>query len=312
MQSVTPTRLATPHRVAEPTVNVIALAAAFAGASANMIAGAIGRRTHPSSVLIVSGPTGLAVAFAVVFVSGSPLSMDGLVWGSLAGVMGGIALPLAYIAFARGPIGVVVAAMSSMSAVVLSVSGVAAGAEVTPAVLCGLILTVLSILLVTRSVRLRVPVQSEAIARSLWSRIGQGAGLAVLAGVRWGCYATALSRAATESEFTPLAVSRIFLLVGVLVYWWGTRRVRVLTQSPATKKLSYVALAALTGALETVGNVLLVISFSFSSLLLVSVASATGPAMAAVLAAIILKERLRPVHIAGIIIGAAGVTVASL
>ena len=73
----------------------VALAATFAGATSNTIAGATARRSHPSSVLIVAAPTAFLVALLSALATGSRLSIEGLGWGSVAGVWGGSALPLA-------------------------------------------------------------------------------------------------------------------------------------------------------------------------------------------------------------------------
>lgn len=78
---------------AEPTLT---LATAFVASPAHLIPVRFGRSTYPSSVVIIRRPkTSLAAAITVVFVDGSRLSMDGLVWGALAGLVGGITPPLA-------------------------------------------------------------------------------------------------------------------------------------------------------------------------------------------------------------------------
>ncbi len=293
-------------------MNLIALASAFSSAAANTIAGAMGRRSHASSVLIVSTPTGLIIAFAVALATGSHLSAEGLFWGSLAGLLGGSALPLAYIAFARGPIGVVTAAISSTSVVVVSAAGIVSGAPIGPARIGGLILSVISIVLVTTSVPPRGVVQAHPVAGSLWLRLAKGPGIAVLVGVCFGGYGVALSHAPGSSHLGPLVVARCFVLAAAVVYWLSAMRARARVQPPIATTVSSVALGAVAGVLDSAGNILFVLSLAVSDLLAISLSTAMAPSIAALLSAVFLSERLRPVQLAGIVIGAVAVAIGSL
>lgn len=94
--------------------------------------------------------------------------------------------------------------------------------------------------------------------------------------------------------------------------WWDGRQARALSQSTATNKPCDVALSALTGALDSLGQIL-----SFTSSCLLDPPDghgrrATERAIASLHAVFIPEDRLQAGNAAGIIMGATGGTVASL
>src|SRR5277367_2770412 len=110
-------RPAGPARLGAIVTIVFALTAAVLYGSADFLGGAVSRRTHVLSVLVVSAPAGAVVLLAVAMAAGGPVGTAGLPWAAAAGVAGGGGLILFYAGLAAGPMQVVAPVSALVSTV---------------------------------------------------------------------------------------------------------------------------------------------------------------------------------------------------
>ncbi len=194
---------------------VFALAAALLYGSADFLGGAVSRRTHVLSVLVVSAPAGAAVLLAVALAAGGPVGTAGLPWAAAAGVAGGAGLILFYAGLAAGPMRVV-APVSALVSTVLPVGvAIAGGERPGPLVYLGggvcLVATVL--------------VSSEGIGRGQPASAPgtRGLLLGVGGGLGFGLFFLFLRYAGASGVLWPSAVSRITgaMVVTGAMAWLG-------------------------------------------------------------------------------------------
>ena len=154
---------------------VFALAAAVLYGSADFLGGAVSRRTHVLSVLVVSAPAGVVVLLAAALAAGGPVGTAGLPWAAAAGVAGGAGLILFYAGLAAGPMRVV-APVSALVSTVLPVGvAIAGGERPGPLVYLGGSLCLVATVLVSSEGIGRGQPGSSPAARGLLLGVGGGA-----------------------------------------------------------------------------------------------------------------------------------------
>ena len=115
----------------------------------NVLGGEAAKRLPLAVVVAITGPTTIVLALVIaVLFPGAP-SEPGFWIGFLAGLFGGSGLPVAYRAFAHGPVGIVGAVLAVVGTAWLTIAGIVTGEPITPLRLAGLALCMLAILLVT-------------------------------------------------------------------------------------------------------------------------------------------------------------------
>ena len=194
---------------------VFALAAAVLYGSADFLGGAVSRRTHVLSVLVVSAPAGVAVLLAAALVAGGPVGTAGLPWAAAAGVAGGAGLIVFYAGLAAGPMRVV-APVSALVSTVLPVGvAIAGGERPGPLVYLGGGLCLVATVLVSSEGIGRGQPGSRPAARGLLLGVGGGLG--------FGLFFLFLRYAGASGVLWPSAVSRITgaMVVTGAMAWLG-------------------------------------------------------------------------------------------
>ena len=175
-------------------------------------------------------------------------------------------------------------------------SAVASRKRPSALALVGVLLAVAAILLVSAEGG-RLP--SPAMLR------GRGIGGALLAGAGFGLLFVLLSRAAPDSGFWPLAGARVASL-GLLAVVALTARRSLLPRGAAP------LLVIASGVGDMTANLLFVLASRIGLLSIVGVLLALYPAGTVLLALVVLRERLHPLQVAGLVVAGTGVVLIAL
>lgn len=278
---------------------VFALTAAVLYGSADFLGGAVSRRTHVLSVLVVSAPAGAVVLLAVAMAAGGPVGPAGLPWAAAAGAAGGAGLILFYAGLAAGPMQVV-APVSALMSTVLPVSvAIAAGERPGPLVYLGGAVCLVATVLVS----------SEGIGRGRpASRPGRrGFLLGIAAGLAFGLFFLFLRYAGASGVLWPSAVARITgaLVVTGAVAWLGGLAWR--TASPWL-----LAAAVASGVLDAAANVCYVAATREGLFGIAVVLTSLYPGITVLLARVVLRERIRRPQLAGLLLAVVGLALVSV
>jgi drug/metabolite transporter (DMT)-like permease len=263
------------------------LAASLCWGSGDFSGGLASRRINASSVVVAGYTVGfvLLVMLALLWSEPLPTPVD-LLWGGLAGLAGALGLIAFYTALASGKMGIA-APISAVLTAMLPVlfSALTAGLP-GPLRLGGFVLALLAIALISR------PEQTS-------EERPQGIGLAVLAGVAFGCFFILISRVSPGATFWPLAIARLTSVVSLLVVMLLRRRQMQQLLSGVRRVALLVLLA---GTLDAMGNVFFVLAAHSGRLDVAAILSSLYPAATVLLAAIVLRERVTRTQSIGILL----------
>jgi drug/metabolite transporter (DMT)-like permease len=271
---------------------IFGLAASLCWGSGDFNGGLASRRANASSVVIAAYAVGfvLLVVLALIWKEPFPAPLD-IIWGGLAGLAGATGLIAFYSALSIGRMGIAAPISAVLTAglpVIFS-----AFTEGLPGLLQlgGFLLALLAITLISR------PERSKGRP--------EGIGLALLAGVGFGCFFILISRVNHAETFWPLAVARftsvLFLLIVV--------RIR---QQPTLPRLSVAPLVLLAGILDAFGNVFFVLATHTGRLDVAAVLASLYPAATVILAALLLRERVTRIQAIGILLALVAVPLISV
>ena len=269
---------------------LLALLAAVSYGVSDFVGGAASRREPALRVLLLSYPVGLVLMVALLPLVPGRVDPATLLWSGAAGVAGAAGVVLLYLGLAAGPMAVVAPLTAVASAVVPVTVGIGLGERPPPLAYLGVGLALLAVALVSRGPRGadRTPVTVPAV------------GLALLAGVGFGCYFVLLSRAPEASGGWPLVISRLSstLAAGGLALATG----RAGRLAPGVVRFAVAA-----GALDALANLAYLLAVRQGLLSLVAVLVALYPAATILLARLVLGERTGPAQRLGLAVAAGSV-----
>jgi drug/metabolite transporter (DMT)-like permease len=277
---------------------VFALAAAVLYGSADFLGGALSRRTHVLSVLVVSAPAGAVILLAMALAAGGPVGSAGLPWAAAAGAAGGAGLILFYAGLAAGPMQVVAPVSALMSTVLPVGVAIATGERPGPLVYLGGAVCLVATVLVS----------SEGIGRRPGSRpAARGLLFGVAGGLGFGLFFLFLRYAGASGVLWPSAVSRITgaLVVTGAVAWLGGVGWRA--ASPWL-----LAAAVASGVLDAAANICYVAATRAGLFGIAVVLTSLYPGVTVLLARLVLGERLRLPQLAGLLLAVAGIALVSV
>jgi uncharacterized membrane protein len=269
------------------------LAAAAVWGAGDFSGGVAAKRSSAFSVVIFSQSVGLAILVAAVLFASEPLPPPAdLLWGALAGLASSLGLVMLYRALSGGHMGVV----APLTAVVTVTAPLAYGmlAEGLPGgwKIAGFVLALAAILLVTR----------PSAGRGAFA--AADAKLPVLAGICFGLFFILLDRVADRAVLWPVVAVRL-ASIPFLALLAGLSRRRLI---PAAERLPLVALV---GVCETGGTLLFVMAARSGRLDIAAILAALYPAVTALLARTVLKERLSRIQWLGVAAALAAVALIS-
>ncbi len=252
-------------------------------------------------VVLLSHAMSFTVLASVAWLRGDAFPHGApLVWGLIAGVMGGLSLTAFYVALSRGAMGASAAVSGLLAAAIPAV--VSSVQEGSPGLLriVGFVIAGAAIWLIAAGEN---PEAVPASAGTVW--------LAVLSGAGFGVYFVALKFAAVAGLVWPMATARIgsltlcSVILGVLTVAASSLREGRLTRAA----MLWVAGAAV---LDTSGNLLFMASTRAGRLDVAAVLASLYPASTILLAAWTLHERPTRRQGFGMLVAAAAVVMITL
>ena len=251
----------------------------------------LSRRLPALLVLLGQQLAGIVVVVAVLVATGEggPGSR-GVLLSIGAGLAGALALSTFYRALAVGTMSVV-APITSTSIVIPFAAGIAMGERPASAQMVGLALAAVGVVLASRETTHEA--RPSAAARS-------AVGLALLAALGFGLFATFSDAAADESILWFLLIARVTAsaVIGAVGRSAGSLHVPVRSDT---------AIIVAVGMLDLGATALYAVAMTQGLLSVVSVVGSLFPVVTAVIAWIVLRERLNRVQTTGVVIAFVGV-----
>ena len=270
---------------------VLALVSAAVYGAADFLGGLASRRAAVLGVVALSQLIGLGALLVLLPWLGGEAGAADLAWGAAAGVAGAAGLVVFFRTLARGVMSVVAPVTAVTAAAVPVGIGLMGGERVGPWAATGIALALVAVLLVS----------AENGLVELGRARSAGLGSALVAGSAFGCFFVLLDRTSEESGLTPLVAARLASVALVLVIA-GLGR-----QSMRTGR-SALPLVAASGVSDMAANALFLLATQAGGqLAVVGVLASLYPVSTVVLAQLVLRERLVPVQLGGLLVAVAAV-----
>ena len=270
---------------------LLALVSALGYGASDFAGGLASRRASASAVVLVSNGTSLALStLAVLLLPGSRYVGGDVAWGVAAGAVGLVGVVLLYRGLAVGPMSVVAPLTAVLAALVPVGVGTARGERPGVLGLCGVVLALVAIWLISRPVGTSAthpPVTRGAVA------------LALLAGLSFGGFYVLLAQTGGDGGAWPLVGQRAasVALLLLVVRDAGTWLPRGVT----------FRLALAAGLTDLLANLSYLLATHRGLLALVAVLSSLYPAGTVLLARLVLRERLAAAQLGGLGLAATAV-----
>jgi len=267
---------------------VLALASAVAYGAADFMGGMASRRASTLAVVLWSQLAGvLVVAAGLLFLPAVHPAAGDLAWGAAAGIAGIAGVGLLYHALSIAPMSVV-APVTGVCALSLPVLvGLVAGERPGLAALAGVPVAAVAVVLISREGEIEDAVEGRAPATA------RGLMVALTSGMIIGLFLVLLAQADPRSGLWPLLGARAAAVSSGLLFARLARR-SIRLERPV------VPLVLLGGVTDMLANVLYLLAAQRGLLSVVATLTSLYPGATVVLAALLLRERLRPVQLAGL------------
>jgi drug/metabolite transporter (DMT)-like permease len=270
---------------------LLALMSSIMWGGADFLGGLTSRRLPSLAVYGLSQIAGLVVLMVVATTRGGWGADPGYwPWSIASGLLGIVAMVTFYRALALGPMGIV-APVTALSVVVPVGFGLVRGEVPSGMQTLGILAAIAGILLASGP-----ELSSPASSRPLI--------LAGLAALAFGCFYVAM---AEGSRVDPLMTITGMRITAVAVFAVILVKVRTLG---GAGRADIVPLAAI-GILDASAALLFAYATTMALLATTSVLGSLYPVVTAVLAAVVLRERLRAVQYVGVVIALSGVVMIS-
>ncbi len=269
---------------------LLALASALLYGAGDFTGGLASRRAGMLPVVLLSQLSGLVLLVLLLpFLSPATPSRADLLWGASAGLTGGVGVALLYRALAVGRMAVV-APITAVCAVAIPVLvSVGLGERPTLLSVLGIVLGLGSIVLISQ----QTAPEESALEPSSTGRLSPGVGIALVSGVAIGLFFLSLARTRAEAGMWPILASR-----AVSVTMFG---LAILAGRRTLRLANVLALTLLCGVLDMCANALYLVAARTGPLSVVVTLSSLYPASTALLARVVLGERLNTRQIAGVV-----------
>jgi drug/metabolite transporter (DMT)-like permease len=280
---------------------LLGLAGAFIFGSADFIGGIASKRISSIRVTAIGGLSGFVVLLAALPVVGGTWSSQAVLLGAISGVSGSLAIVLLYACLAIGPMSILSPLTAVVSALVPMLAGVLRGEHLHAIAYVALALALVAVVLVGF-----VP-EKGAVRPSL-----KALAMAVSSGALIGVFLIVIDLTPAHSGLVPLVVNRAVnatVMFSVVAIIWLVGRSRSRGSVADGRVLAIgrgwqpgLVLAIVGGAVDAIANALLLLGLRLGELTVQSVLTALYPAGTIILAAIVLKERIAPVQIVGLVL----------
>lgn len=267
---------------------LLALAASASWGVSDFLGGLKTRAAPVLTVLSVSQPAGLVLLGAIVLVrwQAPPHGLP-ILWAVLAGIGGAVGIGALYQGLAVGSMGIVAPITSTSPLIPLTV-GLARGERPSAIQLVGIGVAIVGVAFAGW----------EPGAPGARRRLSTGAGLALLAAVAFGSSQVALQSAAADDPYWATFILRIasslLVLAALLRFRPGRGRAGM-----------WIVLIAI-GLLDSAATELFAVATTKGLLSVVAVLASLYPVLVAILARVVLHERLTAVQRGGAVAAVAG------
>jgi len=267
---------------------LLALAASASWGVSDFLGGLKTRAVPVLTVLAVSQPAGLVLLGTIVFARWQP-PPHGLpvLWAVLAGIGGAIGIGALYQGLAVGSMGIVAPITSTSPLIPLTV-GLARGERPSGVQLAGIAVALVGVAFAGW----------EPGAPGTRRQLSAGAGLAILAAVSFGSSQVGLESAANDDPYWATFILRLASSALILV--------AITQHRPDRGPAGIWSVLILIGLLDSGATELFAIATTRGLLSVVSVLAALYPVLVAILARVVLHERLTRVQRGGALAAIAG------
>lgn len=280
-------------------VILLGLAAAATYGAADFAGGLVSRRVNPICVVFVSQLAGVLLLGLVLPLDGAAPDVTSIWWGAAAGIGGGGGVVFLYRGLARARMSVVAPITAVEAAMIPVFYGLLTGEEPGWLALTGIATALVAVALVSAPRAEEAPVTPD-IGRAR-ARLSQpGIADALVAGLGFGCFFIFLSNAGQDSGMWPLVGSKMSSITLVALAGIVAR----FSLRPVAGTWAGILVA---GALDVAANVLYLLASRAGLLTLAAVATSLYPASTVLLARIVLRERMSPGQLVGLVLVVAGV-----
>ena len=275
---------------------IVGLAGALIYGTADFVGGMASKRISPVRVTALGGASGLVILLIALPFVGGVWSWQAVLLGALSGVSGSVAIMLLYACLAIGPMSILSPVTAVVSALVPVLAGTLRGERLGWLGYLALAIGLVAVVLVGF-----VP-EKGAVRPSL-----KALSMAVGSGALIGLFLIIIDLTPKNSGLVPLVANRAtnttIMFAVVFVLWLVSRG------KPAGSALSArsgwrsgLLLAVVCGAIDASANAFLLLGLRLGELTIQSVLTALYPAGTIILAAIVLRERIAPVQIVGLVL----------
>ncbi len=264
--------------------------AVFFGA-ADFLGGLAAGRILAIRASALSALAGLIVLTAALPIFGGTWSTGALVWGVIAGVVAACTVALLYASLAIGPMSILAPLLAVVAAIVPVVYGLASGEQLALTGYAGIVVALAAVVLVgfvphTEAVRPRA----------------SGIVLAILAGASMGTGIIVLDNTPGDSGIVPLVVGRV---VAVTVLLAAVAAAAARGPRRAGDWAGGIRLGLAGGVLAATADVFLLTGVRVGDVSIIGVLAALCSAVTVVRAARVLRERLAPPQVVGLVLAVA-------
>jgi len=292
---------------------VLAGVAATVFGVSDFLGGTAARRVPSAVVAMLAQMAGLLALGLIMVVIPAAVLPSALGWGLLAGLAGGIGVPLLYRGLAQGPMNVVAPLTALTSAAVPVAAGALLGERPSVQAWVGIALAVIAGVVVGVSLEpSEAPDDAEAHdAEAPDDAAGAGAAggrrdavrgvvMALFAGACFGGFFVLLAQADPVAGLWPVTAAKVAgsLVAGVALL--GALRAGGLANGPGPLGAGGWRLAVLGGVLDAVANALYLLATHHGQLSVVGAVVALYPASTVLLARVLHGEKIGPVQRVGL------------
>ena len=278
------------------------MAATVFGVS-DFLGGTAARRVPSAVVAMLAQMAGLLALGLIMVVIPAAVLPSALGWGLLAGLAGGIGVPLLYRSLAEGPMNVVAPLTALTSAAVPVAAGALLGERPSMQVWLGITLALIAGVVVGVSLE---PSSDRADSADGASTPGgrrdglRGVAMALFAGVCFGGFFVLLAQADPAAGLWPVTAAKVAgsLVAGVALL--AALRAGGLAGGPGPMGAGGWRLAVLGGVLDAVANALYLLAAHHGQLSVVGAVVALYPASTVLLARVLDGEKIGPLQLVGL------------
>ena len=268
------------------------LACAATWGAGDFCGGMAVKRTNPYGAVITAHAFSLAVLLILGYITGEVLPpVRDLLWGCVAGVGGGIGLSLLYSSLASGQMSIASPVSALVAAGLPVLVGVFSEGMPGTSTLLGFLLALASVWLISGGFGIKLQIR----------RIF----LPLLSGVCFAIFFIFLDQGSSQSILWPLVATRVASITSLLSFSIATRQPWLPTRE------TWVPII-MSSLLDSAGNALYAVSARMGRMDVAAVLGSLYPGSTVLLAWFILKERVTPMQLTGILIALAAIVLITI